>query len=161
MMTVSEAQLMRLSKRLPHKKYTDFCNQLGIQYNEAMNILARFSNNYTQAYKQVLMDWRDRTGGIKDRLIAALEAADIIGGLVYDKLLNGADINLQSLTNQIQRLKKIFLTGFSNNHHRQAYKQARPRGIEELPNMREQGSLDSKIWEQSALMVVLVNFHNE
>ena len=102
-MTVSEAQLMRLSNRLPHDKYTDFCIQLGIGYNEAMTVLERFNNNYREAYKQALMDWRNRIGGSKFRLIVALEAARI-GGLVYDELLNGAEINLQSLANQIQRM---------------------------------------------------------
>ena len=78
-MTVSEAQLMRLSTRLPHNKYTDFCHQLGIQYNEAMGILARFSNSYSEAYKQALVEWRDRTGGSMDNLIVALEKAGLGG----------------------------------------------------------------------------------
>ena len=103
--TVTEAQLMRLSKRLSHTNYTDLCIQLEIQYNEAMSILAGFTNNYREAYKQVLMEWRDRTGGSEDRLIVALEAAGV-GGLVHDELFNGAEINLRSSlsANQIQQI---------------------------------------------------------
>ena len=132
--TVSEAQLTELSKKIPFDNYTEFCNKLsGIPYNKAMSELQRFNNNHIEAYKKVLMEWRDRTGGPEDGLKAASEAAGM-GGLVHaELLLDGAEINQQSFTNQIhvQQMKEETQTGL----------QTSPHGWEER-NRREQRSFD-------------------
>ena len=71
------------------------------------------------------MEEPNRRLGSRDRLKAALEAAGI-GSLVPNELLNDAEINLQSLINQIQRMGVQSQTGL----------QTSPRGMEE-PNRRE------------------------
>ena len=76
---VTQDQLSALSQRLPHDKYSDLCIMLGIPYNSAMNTLARFNNNYRLAYLEILMEWRNRTGGVEQDLIDVLRNTNLGG----------------------------------------------------------------------------------
>ena len=75
---IVESQLLELSKNLPSNSYLDLCDTLKIRLNHAKTIYEQ-SHDYTEAYRQILIMWKNRTGGYKRDLETALYAANLGG----------------------------------------------------------------------------------
>ena len=79
-------QLNKISEHVPHSKFTEFCEQLGIPYVRASNILETHNKDYTKALRECLEKWKARTGGERLALVAALEKVEL-SGIVRDLAL--------------------------------------------------------------------------
>eukprot|EP00057_Strongylocentrotus_purpuratus_P027910 XP_011682384.1 PREDICTED: uncharacterized protein LOC105446816 isoform X2 [Strongylocentrotus purpuratus] len=74
-----------LSKHVPHKTYTTLCRFLGIGYDEANSILARFKMDYQIATRDCLAQWKTRTGGDMAQLKTILVDAGVRNLVKYVK----------------------------------------------------------------------------
>ncbi|XP_030833867.1 uncharacterized protein LOC105440264 isoform X1 [Strongylocentrotus purpuratus] len=77
----SDRILNTLSKHMPPGTYATLCTHLGIGYDEANFILARFNMDYQRATRDCLAQWKTRTGGNMAQLKAILVDAEV-GDLV-------------------------------------------------------------------------------
>ncbi|XP_030847817.1 uncharacterized protein LOC105441303 [Strongylocentrotus purpuratus] len=69
----SDETFDRLSRHMPAEKYTSLCTGLGIEYNEANNILCGATNDYQRATRSCLAHWQTETGGNMDQLKTILQ----------------------------------------------------------------------------------------
>ena len=80
---MTDNQLNKLATLVPHTKYTMFCQEIGISYVVASNIIAKHHDDFIKATRECLAEWKTRTGGNKVNLIAALTKSDL-SGIVHD-----------------------------------------------------------------------------
>ena len=73
-------QMHQLSELLPHDKYIRFCENLGVEFNIADRILAKYNNDYKQATRKVLADWKTKTGGKLVDMMKCMKLTEV-GGL--------------------------------------------------------------------------------
>ena len=78
---VSDSTLQELANNFPHGKYHQLCLKLGVATNKAQNRLVKHSNDYEKAVIELLMEWKNQTGGYKKPLIEVLRKSGA-GGLV-------------------------------------------------------------------------------
>ncbi|XP_011664626.1 uncharacterized protein LOC105438478 [Strongylocentrotus purpuratus] len=76
---VSEVQLQRLATEFPHDKYGPLCLKLGGTSNQAQNRLVKLNNDYPKAVMEVLIAWKNRTGGYMTVLTNALNEIEAAG----------------------------------------------------------------------------------
>lgn len=79
--TLTHDQLEALSKKFPRGKYYGLCDKLGRDYNDAEGVLTQYFNDSKRALLNVFNEWKDRTGGTRQKMDAALRKAGA-GGLV-------------------------------------------------------------------------------
>lgn len=67
-----------LSKKFPARKYTTFCSQMGVGYDEAKSILKTCKEDYNDALRDVLSQWDQRMKGVtRKQLEDALDGAEV------------------------------------------------------------------------------------
>eukprot|EP00057_Strongylocentrotus_purpuratus_P019899 XP_011674373.1 PREDICTED: papilin-like isoform X2 [Strongylocentrotus purpuratus] len=77
----SDGILNKLSKHMPPRSYATLCTHLGIGYDQADAILAKFNMDYQRATRDCLAQWKTRTGGNMAQLKTILQDAEV-GDLV-------------------------------------------------------------------------------
>ncbi|XP_041469897.1 uncharacterized protein LOC121419509 [Lytechinus variegatus] len=75
---VTNGEITKLSRLLPDGEYSEFCEELGFDYNYTQKIKTKHLQDSTAAFKEVLQEWKNR-GGLMLDLDTALENSDLRG----------------------------------------------------------------------------------
>eukprot|EP00057_Strongylocentrotus_purpuratus_P013862 XP_011668336.1 PREDICTED: uncharacterized protein LOC105440174 [Strongylocentrotus purpuratus] len=78
---VNDAMLNKLARYIPSYAYDTFSEKLGIEQNQARNIVVKYNSDYEKATKECIAKWRDRSTRSVADLHKVLRAAEL-GGLI-------------------------------------------------------------------------------
>lgn len=79
---VNKAALFdELSEKLPAAKYSAFCNQMGVGYNEAKRMLTRCKEDHNKALRYLLSQWDQRRKGVTRKVLEYALVGGQVGGL--------------------------------------------------------------------------------
>ncbi|XP_063959272.1 uncharacterized protein LOC129266953 [Lytechinus pictus] len=79
---VTNGEITKLSRLLPDGESSEFCEELGFDYNYTQKIKTKHLQDSTAAFKEVLQEWKNR-GGLMVNLDTALKNSDL-GGLICE-----------------------------------------------------------------------------
>ncbi|XP_030848431.1 uncharacterized protein LOC105441007 [Strongylocentrotus purpuratus] len=80
---VSDEMLNSLAQHVPTYAYNKFSGKLGIEHNQAGNILDKYKSDYEKATRECLAKWMDRSNRDVADLHEVLRAVDLGGLIIY------------------------------------------------------------------------------